>query len=648
MNITISHSDSTHIDFKINNKETVCTLLTDKLYEDSDIYEKIRIIKMILDSHDLSTYFLTSKLIYTSEKNIIELFTSDTVYNDSINEEVVDLIIAFFSKVNSFKLSFLTICSKFRMINIIRRLSIKYMLKSRYERVSKTIKDFSVKRDKDLLNFTQFLIRLYSKLDDYPFISDMKKELFEIILEKLDVGCINFLEEISLLKLSIDELNAKIDEYDLPNSIIFLSKYKLKTMLEETKLRVCILKQFRFTIFNSPILDFVEKIITTYNDPNSQLHQCNQNTFVKIVVKYKFHQSILYKNTHHLFLFISSIINASGENTAVISKLNLYDSLILLYKFVFNSYPGNYITYNKRFIENLLKITLKINVHFPHNKSLLNNYARLLNILYLVDSGTFNYIFDTQTTNMNQLTFILLENLKEEYNSIIHIDEYDYIEYIDSYRVTKETLKLIQNSIDTSNTFLYTLELKNKFFETIFMVFDKIYNNDHLFKLPLYEPKFKILRELLNKLNLIIHSIYTWNYDKLISIYGIDYIVFNKTLWEHYQSYTEFNINVDKLSINIGCLKLLIEDNYKDCMDPLCHTFIEEPRMLSNDIIVDASIISKYILEKSENPFNREKLSIDDLEQFNAGNDISNKLKKYKSDNRYCLYITFLKTLKKN
>jgi hypothetical protein len=70
--------------------------------------------------------------------------------------------------------------------------------------------------------------------------------------------------------------------------------------------------------------------------------------------------------------------------------------------------------------------------------------------------------------------------------------------------------------------------------------------------------------------------------------------------------------------------------------------------MLSNDIIVDASIISKYILEKSENPFNREKLSIDDLEQFNAGNDISNKLKKYKSDNRYCLYITFLKTLKKN
>ena len=223
MNITISHCDSTHIDFKINNKDTLCNLLTDKLYEDSDIYEKIRIIKMILDSHDMSTYFLTSKLIYTSEKNIIELFTSDTLYNDSINEEVVDLIIAFFSKVNSFKLSFLTICSKFRMINIIRRLSIKYMLKSRYERVSKTIKEFSVKRDRDLLNFTKFLIILYSKLEDHPFILDMKKELFEIILEKLDVGCINFLEEISLLKLSIDELNAKIDEYDLPNTIIFFS-----------------------------------------------------------------------------------------------------------------------------------------------------------------------------------------------------------------------------------------------------------------------------------------------------------------------------------------------------------------------------------------------------------------------------------------
>ena len=58
MNITISHCDSTHIDFKINNKDTLCNLLTDKLYEDSDIYEKIRIIKMILNSQDMSTYFL--------------------------------------------------------------------------------------------------------------------------------------------------------------------------------------------------------------------------------------------------------------------------------------------------------------------------------------------------------------------------------------------------------------------------------------------------------------------------------------------------------------------------------------------------------------------------------------------------------------
>ena len=67
-------------------------------------------------------------------------------------------------------------------------------------------------------------------------------------------------------------------------------------------------------------------------------------------------------------------------------------------------------------------------------------------------------------------------------------------------------------------------------------------------------------------------------------------------------------------------------------IDPLTHTFIEEPVLLDNNIIVDKYIIYKHIIENENNPFNREYLTINQLENYNYNNKQREILNKYKID----------------
>jgi len=108
-----------------------------------------------------------------------------------------------------------------------------------------------------------------------------------------------------------------------------------------------------------------------------------------------------------------------------------------------------------------------------------------------------------------------------------------------------------------------------------------------------------------------------------------------------------FSIDMDLLQTHINKLNKLIEDNFSECIDPICNTFIEYP-VIMEDIILDGYIIYKYVLDKEENPFNRKKLSINSLNVANYEYNNLTKIQKYKEDNKYFLYSNFIKNLKKN
>ena len=64
--------------------------------------------------------------------------------------------------------------------------------------------------------------------------------------------------------------------------------------------------------------------------------------------------------------------------------------------------------------------------------------------------------------------------------------------------------------------------------------------------------------------------------------------------------------------------------------DPLMASEIVEPVLLpGTDTIMDKSVISRHLLTDQHNPFNRENLTIDELEQYNSKDNIKEKLKEF-------------------
>jgi len=95
----------------------------------------------------------------------------------------------------------------------------------------------------------------------------------------------------------------------------------------------------------------------------------------------------------------------------------------------------------------------------------------------------------------------------------------------------------------------------------------------------------------------------------------------------------EFITNVNELTVTS-------EDEYDNIpdefLDPLYNTLIEEPVLLpSSRNCVDFNVIKKHLLYHNFDPFNRDELTLDKLEEYNNNADIKtqNELFKKKIDN---------------
>ena len=91
-----------------------------------------------------------------------------------------------------------------------------------------------------------------------------------------------------------------------------------------------------------------------------------------------------------------------------------------------------------------------------------------------------------------------------------------------------------------------------------------------------------------------------------------------------------------KLENMAGKIEKMMENDLQEIelpdefCDPLMASEIVEPVLLpGTDTIMDKSIISRHLLTDQHNPFNRENLTIDELEQYNSKDDIKEKLKEF-------------------
>ena len=99
-----------------------------------------------------------------------------------------------------------------------------------------------------------------------------------------------------------------------------------------------------------------------------------------------------------------------------------------------------------------------------------------------------------------------------------------------------------------------------------------------------------------------------------------------------YIIYKHKNISLFKELINkINNLEVIEENEYDDIpdefLDPLCNTLIIIPVLLpSSGQCVDLDVIKKHLLYHNFDPFNREELTLEILEEYNNREDIKKKM----------------------
>mgnify|MGYP005840107619 CR=1 FL=1 len=147
--------------------------------------------------------------------------------------------------------------------------------------------------------------------------------------------------------------------------------------------------------------------------------------------------------------------------------------------------------------------------------------------------------------------------------------------------------------------------------------------------------------------SMYIFSIIAKNKNKIIQFIIENDVNFNK---EHYYKILDL-LNNDKdysymkNRINELILKIKsyyeIEHNTNDIeypdefLDPLLAVPIENPVLLPNmggygDLFMERSVIVQHLLNKGENPFNRQKLSVQELESYNNKSEVIEELDKFK------------------
>jgi hypothetical protein len=133
------------------------------------------------------------------------------------------------------------------------------------------------------------------------------------------------------------------------------------------------------------------------------------------------------------------------------------------------------------------------------------------------------------------------------------------------------------------------------------------------------------------------------NFAKILVSDEISYSLANYiTATEHIHENFEADIIVAELIEFVGKLQDAEKDIHNvpsydeeipdEFLDPLTYEPIEDPMLLpggngdSHDMFIERSIILKQLLHKEENPFTRDKITRDDIEEYNSRDNIKEKL----------------------
>jgi len=241
------------------------------------------------------------------------------------------------------------------------------------------------------------------------------------------------------------------------------------------------------------------------------------------------------------------------------------------------------------------------NIHnIQHNNQLTDSeipYIRRLKPLLEKYKLCFNTMMDFLTSVVKTRPDVCLgEGIKEKFTSLINY-------------IVHELVGPDSNSLKISIS-----SLKFKVLTIMFDIFEILhtYRNNNHFKYSIIEDSRFYNSSYIDKfMTILLHK--------------------QKILVSEYDNIKLFLDKIDKFKLKLD--KLEEYDIPEKYCDPIMGTIIKTPVILPNcDIMMDKDIIIRYLLEKEENPFNRTKLTVTQLEEFNKIAAIIEKCDTFKID----------------
>ena len=578
MNTTISSFNSKHIQLSVpyKNKEFLFCFIYLKLKE--NIYNKLEFLESISkNQHMLDVFKDAIFLSHSSHYNIIQIFIEDKDFNIVINEKLVRFLIIFFDNHSYDLLS--------KTVNYVLD---NYIIKSQYLEASTTNDIHFQKKERNLINLTYFLIEMFNKkfMDSEP--SEHRTFVINKIIYMLDIGIINFYEELEMRRNELRVVRGEI--------LIAVSDNELDILTSEKKdllKRRLYLNKIIGRLYYS-IEQFIDFLITDF-------YKIQNKDIYNIIYVYKKNNPFFYKNIFNFITFSKLIMRALSTHNYqfIIDFSNFYFDLCIK-------------THNNIFIKEISTspfIGSIFELAYNVSKTDIDLELFLFSISKII-----NRIEDYKPI-LNRINIVLIKKI-----SYVLLDKLKGV-YVNDTRLykTEKCILFIDCLEKINKNILLSYEIRNIYIENIFYIFDTIFKKKEIEVTKKY---------IATRINIIIVELITMHYNSILNYFSSDINTLCKESWNNYISYFGHKNYLITQFYETVRNQLEFNSNQKHTKDPICNSIIEYPvKIPETEIYMDRYIISRCLMEKEENPFNRNKLTIVEINNLIFKSKNNNKKK---------------------
>ena len=517
------------------------------------------------------------------------------------------------------------------------------LIKSENNYTNSTIFDF-IEKNVDLLNIKYEDVSAYEKNVAYEIL----------ILKLIHITIPSSLDDIEHNNNIIADYNYYIDTVSDDNNILhnfdIIKKYVIgnnKKVIEKYIKK----NNEMYNKLNKYIMENIYEyyvnlihIIKTrdYNIENNELFSTIIINIIDFYIFYYNNYTYVYKDLnekYELFKFFADIFNNkcsninidiklvdffnkiySNESVYITGNKNNIDIVELLDKsFMFYLHLDSYDDYSKNNIK--YKMVCIYNSIFNAPYILHSNMCTIMEKKSNVSKFLISFMEDINIFMNNFMIYYRLFQTNKDYSTIANT----YYIYIEDYiRFYKYILRKHKSNIDKD---IISISL-HKLNKNIIKMNELCKDKNNVYKIILYIIDIYILLEeedyqiMKNDTRSFDYEVFMNIYDNLVNIHK------HKNVLLFY----EFITDVNELTVTSEEEYDNIPDEF---LDPLYNTLIEEPVLLpSSGNCVDFNVIKKHLLYHNFDPFNRDELTLDKLEEYNNNADIKkqNELFKKKID----------------